>query len=196
MPCGDKVDAFLGWLFFVPNKMKNQNPAARTKAAGRKPQLEALPELLTVTLSAEASDCVRRFAEEFGEELNDVATGALLDTLPQALDQWEETKARKKEGKQCPLDYWKGSLESVRQAKAERLAQQRESRGGMAARTFAVELSGLTLEAFLAMCKNDKEDPAMWLQKSIFFAITQFYARNMLNQTLRKAAALKKKAAR
>ncbi len=105
--------------------MKNQNPknATAAKKARRETQPDQPPAapLLTVTLDADASACVRRFAEEFGEDVGDVASGSILDTLPQALEEWETTKQDMAAGKYLPAHYWLGSEEAVRAARKRRI---------------------------------------------------------------------------
>jgi pyruvate/2-oxoglutarate dehydrogenase complex dihydrolipoamide acyltransferase (E2) component len=108
--------------------MKNQtqktapaSPKARRKT---QPKRQLAARLLTVTLDAIASAAVRRFAEEFGEDVRDVASGSILDTLPQALEEWQETKTRRATGKGAVLDYWQGTEEMVRDARKRRIASE------------------------------------------------------------------------
>ena len=111
---------------FCSRHMKNQKTktAPATKKSSRKSgqTKPVVPPLLTVTLDAEASACVRRFAEEFGEDVRDVANGSILDTLPQALEEWDETKAEIANGKHVPGPYWQGTEEMVRDARKRRIA--------------------------------------------------------------------------
>ena len=104
--------------------MQKQNPAAASKKARRSPQRRISAPPLTVTLDAQASACVRRFAEEFGEDVRDVASGGILDTLPQALEEWEDTKQRREKGESDMLTYWQGTEEEVRDARKRRAAKQ------------------------------------------------------------------------
>ena len=95
-------------------KARRKTPRARQRAA----------PLLTVALDAKASACVRRFAEEFGEDVRDVASGSILDTLPRALKDWQDTKTRRATGKGAGLDYWQGTEEMVRDARKRRIARE------------------------------------------------------------------------
>lgn len=106
--------------------MKNQTQKtapASPKKRGKKSKRQATAPLLTVTLDASASAAVRCFAAEFGEDVRDVAGGSILDTLPQALEEWEHTKQRRATGKGAVLDYWQGTAEAVRAARGRRIGR-------------------------------------------------------------------------
>lgn len=127
---------------FSMHKMRKQTKAARasnraqqqpkrSSKARRKTKSTPRPEhglsLLTVTLDAIPSACVRRFAEEFGEEVQDVASGAILDTLPQALNEWEDTKECRRQGIMATATYWRGTADEVSAARVQRVVEPTQS---------------------------------------------------------------------
>ena len=154
-------------------KKQTQKTATASPQARRhtqRPRQLAAP-LLTVTLDAQASACVRRFAEEFGEDVRDVASGCILDTLPQALEEWEDTKQRREKFEPERLTYWQGTAESVRDARKRRGAKQGPAKGASlppgGPLTLGVTLTGLCQAAFLAMCQGDGLTPPAWLAESV-----------------------------
>ena len=155
-------------------KKQTQKTASASPQARRnmhRPRQLAAP-LLTVTLDAQASACVRRFAEEFGEDVRDVASGSLLDTLPQALEEWENTKQRRAKGEHDMETYWQGTEESVRDARKRRgAAKQVQGKGASlppgGPLTLGLTLAGFSQAAFLAMCQGDSRTPAAWLAESV-----------------------------
>ena len=155
--------------------MKNQtqktataSPQARRNT--QRPRQLAAP-LLTVTLDAQASACVRRFAEEFGEDVRDVASGSILDTLPQALEEWDDTKQQREKFEPERLTYWQGTAESVRDARKRRGAKQAPAKGASlppgGPLTLGVTLAGFSQAAFLAMCQGDGLTAPAWLTESV-----------------------------
>jgi pyruvate/2-oxoglutarate dehydrogenase complex dihydrolipoamide acyltransferase (E2) component len=108
--------------------MKNQTQKTATASAKDRrktqPKRQLAAPLLTVTLDAIASAAVRHYAEEFGEDVRDVASGCILDTLPQALEEWEQTQQRRATGKGAVLDYWQGTEELVREARKRRIGRE------------------------------------------------------------------------
>ena len=150
-------------------KTATASPQARRNT--QRPRQLAAP-LLTVTLDAQASACVRRFAEEFGEDVRDVASGSILDTLPQALEEWENTKQRRAKGEHDMQTYWQGTEEAVRDARKRRgAAKQVQAKGASlppgGPLTLGVTLAGFSQAAFLAMCEGDGLTPPAWLTESV-----------------------------
>jgi len=112
-------------------KIQTQKTAATPPKVRREtqPRQQTVAPLLTVTLDAQASACVRRFAEEFEQDVSDVASGAILDTLPQALEEWKDTKKRREKGLSPSLTYWEGTQKKVCDARKRRLKRDRKPVG-------------------------------------------------------------------
>lgn len=114
----------------------------------------AVPPLLTVTLDAEASACVLAFAEEFQKEARDVASGVILDELPQALDEW-------KRGNRDVETYWLGTLEKVIEAQTRRRETTRKAPLEM---SYTAREIVLVLGAFADDCRR-----MGWMQAEMRF---------------------------
>jgi hypothetical protein len=146
--------------------MKTQTQKTAPQKGRHNPQTrQHAAQLLTVTLDAQASACVRRFAEEFREDLRDVASGCILDTLPQALEEWEDTKLKENSNSFASQTYWTGTVDRVRAARRRRGATKAESEspdpGGPL--TLMLSLSGLTQQGYLAICREEGKTPHKWL---------------------------------
>ncbi len=174
---------------------KKKTATGPTKARrNTQPKRPAGPPLLTVTLDAKASACVRRFAEEFGEDVRDVASGSILDTLPQALEEWEDTKRAREQGKHGGGDYWQDTSERGREARKRRGAKQTPARGAAlppgGPLTLTLSLRGLTHQAYLAMCKSDDNTPLEWLKETVCEGITEFFTANLEGQDAKQFTAM------
>ena len=97
---------------------------------------------------------------------------AASSILPQAVEEWEDTKRRREKGESDMLTYWQGTAESVRDARKRRgAAKQVQGKGASlppgGPLTLGVTLAGFSQAAFLAMCEGDGLTPPAFLTESV-----------------------------
>lgn len=114
-------------------RTRSSNPTREQQQHLKRVAAEPGPvRALVVTLDAAASRCVCEFADEFAEEINDVASGVVLDALPQALQSWRDTKRRKGKNLVEIDDYYRGCLSQVWEARRRRLRSAAANEGARA----------------------------------------------------------------
>lgn len=142
---------------------KNKAARASTPAPAPSPATPtpAPAPPLTVTLDPQAAEVVRQFAAERRLDCADVASGSILDNLPQALDEWLETKAARAAGKRSNTDYWQALVLWCCEAQERRLASTATDltsaflKLGPEALTLTIRLDGFHAGSFRAMCADD-----------------------------------------